>query len=497
MDAQKTTEQIIIDIAKFKTAIEKTANPETRAKFEKKLKELESDLEEAQKKVEKKEEETAAEEKKDLKKTEEDIKKFEAAIAKTANPETRAKFEKKLAELKGTLQDVKEEIKEEKKEIAEQKKEIKVAVKQVQSAQKEVRQKAIKKVAEKKVERKEVEVKKTKRKEKLKAVMSELDELIEKSKKLRAKYGSDYKGTGKPSSLERDAKRQAKPFGYRFKGKHDYRVPTEMQIRRGLKRGTIDYEARPNRADVNPDARKVKLAKGGIMDDGNFHEGQTVIIVGNNGSMVDKSVSRVIDEYNNKELVIEKIEPNKPFNNATASLKSTGEKVPFTLVLNPKYIKHGEIMKRGGKVGFSDEDKSRFAKPAGYRWKEEAFEKGIVSRADLGKSPSRKMREKYPDLIYFEDRLNKSDKKPTRTSAPSFKKGGKVVGKSAEDKARFAKPAGWRWKEEALKKGIIERKQLGMSPSKKMREKYPDLVYFEDRLNKADKKPTRTSADSI
>jgi len=36
-----------------------------------------------------------------------------------------------------------------------------------------------------------------------------------------------------------------------------------------------------------------------------------------------------------------------------------------------------------------------------------------------------------------------------------------------------------------------------MQPSKKMRDKYPDLVYYEDRLNKADKKPTRTSADSI
>lgn len=407
------TQEIVLSIGKLKAAIEKQSNPDVKAKFEAKLKTLEAQLEQAEKKVEKKEEQAATQEKKDLSKAEEDIKKLEAAISKQTNPEVKAKFEKKLAELKGTLKDVKQEIKEEKKEIAEQKKEIKVAAKQVQSAKKEVREKAIEKVAEKKVERKKVEVKKTKRKEKLKAVMSELDELIEKSKKLRAKYGSDYKGTGKPTDLKRDAKRQAKPFGYRFKGKHDYRVPTEAQIRRGLKRGTIDYEARPNRADINPDSRKVKLAK-------------------------------------------------------------------------------------GGKVGFSTEDKSRFAKPAGWRWKEEALEKGIVTRADLGKSPSRKMRQLHPDLVYFEDRLNKSDKKPTRTSAPSFKKGGKVaVGKSAEDKARFAKPAGWRWKEEALKKGIIERKQLGMSPSKKMREKYPDLVYFEDRLNKADKKPTRTSADSI
>ena len=77
-----------------------------------------------------------------------------------------------------------------------------------------------------------------------------------------------------------------------------------------------------------------------------------------------------------------------------------------------------------------------------------------------------------------------------------MKKGGKV-GSSKEDRARYAKPAGWRWKDEAVTKRVIERKQLSMQPSKKMRDKYPDLVYYEDRLNKADKKPTRTSADSI
>jgi hypothetical protein len=85
-------------------------------------------------------------------------------------------------------------------------------------------------------------------------------------------------------------------------------------------------------------------------------------------------------------------------------------------------------------------------------------------------------------------------KKITSKSKP---KPSKKVGKSVQDKHRFAKPAGWRWKEEAFQKRIIERKQLAMSPSKKMRDKYPDYVYYEDRLNKADQHPTRTSADSI
>ena len=84
-----------------------------------------------------------------------------------------------------------------------------------------------------------------------------------------------------------------------------------------------------------------------------------------------------------------------------------------------------------------------------------------------------------------------------KVASKSNPKPSKKVGKSIQDKHRFAKPAGWRWKEEAYQKRIIERKQLAMSPSKKMRDKYPDLVYYEDRLNKADVKPTRTSADSI
>ena len=85
-------------------------------------------------------------------------------------------------------------------------------------------------------------------------------------------------------------------------------------------------------------------------------------------------------------------------------------------------------------------------------------------------------------------------KKKPSTSKP---KPSKKVGKSVQDKHRFAKPAGWRWKEEAVTKKVIARKQLIMQPSKKMRDKHPDLVYFEDRLNKADQHPTRTSADSI
>lgn len=334
------TQEILSKIAKLKKAVESESDADVKASYNKKIAALEAQVADAEAKVEKKEEKAAAQEKKTLGEADEKIKKLEKALASESDPDVKARYQKKLNELKGTLKDVKEEIKEEKKEIAEQKKEIKQAVKEVKSVQKEVRKTAIKKVAKKKVERKKVETKKTKRKEKLNRVLSDLDAMIEKNRKLKSKYGSGYKGTGKPSDLERDAGRKAKPFGYRFVGKHDYRVPTEMQIKRGLKRGTIDYEGRPNRADVNPD-KKIKLADGGMM-------------------------------------------------------------------------------KKGGKVGSSKEDRARYAKPAGWRWKDEAVTKRVIERKQLSMQPSKKMRDKYPDLVYYEDRLNKADKKPTRTSADSI-----------------------------------------------------------------------------
>ena len=73
-----------------------------------------------------------------------------------------------------------------------------------------------------------------------------------------------------------------------------------------------------------------------------------------------------------------------------------------------------------------------------------------------------------------------------------MKKGGDVQGKQtdkAKDGQRFAKPKGWRWKDEAIKK--VGKVKMSKSPSKFMRKKYPDLVYWEDRIDKSDKNPSR------
>ena len=188
--------------------------------------------------------------------------------------------------MQDSLKEVKEEIKVEKKEVAEQKAEIKKAVKVVKAAKatKVERKEAVKKVEKKVRERKEVSVKRTRRGKKIKEIIGELDKLIAKNKKLKEKY------TGKGVDVKRDAGRSAKPFGYRFVGKHDYRVPTADQIKKGKKRGTIDYEGRPNRSDVYP-KRAAKLADGGMMPKG---EESILVYYVNVGNISDNDVQTYI-----------------------------------------------------------------------------------------------------------------------------------------------------------------------------------------------------------
>jgi cell division septum initiation protein DivIVA len=57
--------------------------------------------------------------------------------------------------------------------------------------------------------------------------------------------------------IKDDLKREAKPVGYRFAGRNNFKTPTQTDIK--LKRG-VYYENRSNRSDVD---RQVRLAKGG------------------------------------------------------------------------------------------------------------------------------------------------------------------------------------------------------------------------------------------
>ena len=84
-------------------------------------------------------------------------------------------------------------------------------------------------------------------------------------------------------------------------------------------------------------SKKEEMKKGGgIWRE--FYEGQSIILKPTNNPKLDKSVKKVFDKFDNKELVIEKIQPNKPYNKAKVYIRNSGEKAPFDVILNPKYV---------------------------------------------------------------------------------------------------------------------------------------------------------------
>lgn len=80
-------------------------------------------------------------------------------------------------------------------------------------------------------------------------------------KMLEAKKAKQESRQGQGS--ERDASRPAKPFGWRLKGKHNYRKPTLAEIRSGK----AYYEGRINRADTKR-TKFPMLERGGYMEHG-------------------------------------------------------------------------------------------------------------------------------------------------------------------------------------------------------------------------------------
>jgi hypothetical protein len=532
-------QEIIAKVSKYKEMLEAESDSDIRARYLKKIKELEASLVEVEKKVEKLEEKVATEEKKELSEAEKKIRKYQDFLDNESDPDLKARYQKKIKELQDSLKEVKEEIKVEKKEVAEQKAEIKKAVKVVKAAKatKVERKEAVKKVEKKVRERKEVSVKRTRRGKKIKEIIGELDKLIAKNKKLKEKY------TGKGVDVKRDAGRSAKPFGYRFVGKHDYRVPTAEQIKKGKKRGTIDYEGRPNRSDVYP-KRAAKLADGGMMAKGEEsilvyyvnHYPEDELGLEIKAKATFKGLNEVLD--NKKDVysyigVEDSLVRERVFIRL-AQINRVDYDVIYKKWLEADEYAKGGYMAKGGKTqGYDDREDERLGMEDGKlstkdfigsrkhrkhsRRDDAQFEergkmaKGAeVGQMSVAKSNWNKFNKKQRiDFLvgagYSKSEANDLSVKKWDSLGEEahndlravlladggmMAKGGRV-GHSKEDKARFAKPAGWRWKEIAVTKRIIERKQLSMQPSKKMRDKYPDYVYYEDRLNKADKKPSR------
>ena len=79
------------------------------------------------------------------------------------------------------------------------------------------------------------------------------------------------------------------------------------------------------------------FAKGGKIKH-NFEVGETVSFPPVKNPHMDKPILNMINSFSNKELVIEKIKSDKPYNLADVYVKSTGEKLT-NLILNPNYLK--------------------------------------------------------------------------------------------------------------------------------------------------------------
>jgi uncharacterized protein YukE len=424
------TQELIQKIDKLKGAFEGETDPELKEKFKNKIAALEKQVAEAEASVAKKEEVIVVKEEKKVDDAEERLKKFMAAAASEDDPELKAKFQKKIDELKSKMKEVKEEIKEEKQELKEVKQDVKEAVKEVKSAEKQVRKEAIKKVKEVKEVREDVVKRKKKRSKKLDDIMSDLDKAIAKSKKLTEKYTVDGKTKtvgGKKVDIERDAKRKAKPFGWRFKGDDDYRVPTLAQRRKNP--DAVDYEARPNRADVKRKG-KVLLEDGG----GISTRSQEYLVFLVSKYDVFKKLLQAKNYEHGRNLLAGYPKLEEAYNTAIDYLK--GKDVDATLddvisdledkydvvdndtmaELNYEFRKGNnasEEFAKGGAVYSREKDAQRTAKPKGWRWKDEAIEKGLIPKTARYKNPSKYYRNKYPDFVYYEARQSKSDKKPS------------------------------------------------------------------------------------
>jgi hypothetical protein len=135
----------------------------------------------------------------------------------------------------------------------------------------------------------------------------------------------------------------------------------EQQIEADYRNDEIDSYTHRNEMELERLEQKLELlmlgtdsySDGGAVDDG-FYVGQTIKLIDRNNfyGKTSKDIKKMISPYVNVELVIEEIIINKPHNMAKAYLKSSGEKVPFDIVLNKKYI---ETFAQGGGVSGLDD----------------------------------------------------------------------------------------------------------------------------------------------
>ena len=253
-------EDILKNIERAEAALGKTDREGIKAALQKQIAQMKSDLAALEKETAKKEEKIEQKEQEAKEDYDAEIEKIETLLKRNLGAKMREAFEKKLKEAKVKKAAMEQEAKTDKAEAKQELKEVKEAVKDLEKAVATGRTEPIKKP---KIEEKKREDNSKKRIKSMQQTIAGLTALVSKVQELKDKY------TGQRVDLKRDAGRPAKPFGYRFtgKGKNAYKVPSPAEIKAGKKRGTIDYEGRPNRSDVYPKGYqgnvREKLADGG------------------------------------------------------------------------------------------------------------------------------------------------------------------------------------------------------------------------------------------
>lgn len=250
------TAALLEKITRYKDYLESETDDVLRDKYKKMIEKFEGQLAEVEQKVGKEEEKLEKKEEKAMDEVSEKLKKYTEMMNDSDDEDVKSMYKKKIEKLKAQIGEVKDQIKEEKKELEQKKDDLKEAVKEVKAAEKSVRKVAIKKVEKTEKDRKEISKSKKERRRRLTSILTDLNRLVEETPSLRAKYKDEG------VDLKRDAGRGSKPFGWRFKGKNNFRKPRPDQHGQP----NVYYEGRANRADVKRKGN-VKLEDGGVIED--------------------------------------------------------------------------------------------------------------------------------------------------------------------------------------------------------------------------------------
>ena len=517
------TAVLLEKIARYKDYLESETDEVLKEKYKGMVEKFEKQLAEVEQKVEKEEEKLEKKEEKAMDEVSEKLKKYTEMMNDSDDEDVKAMYKKKIEKLKSQIGEVKEQIKEEKKELQEKKDELKEAVKEVKEAEKSVRKVAIKKVQKTEKDRKEITKAKKERRRRLTSILTDLNRLVEETPSLRAKY------EGEGVDLKRDAGRGSKPFGWRFKGKNNFKKPRPDQHGQP----NVYYEGRANRADVKRKGN-IKLEEGGVIrnvyDSGFWMQRETDYrVYGQPNPEIFGYFDNMYDfqKWVQSTFITEGIE----FDTEFSSMSMKGDKEDLDRLLNemiqeaiqrkpgadednfdegfpdvprPRF-KKGGMMAEGGEIKVGDKVRYKNAKYSARVIEvvdDVEIPYAIIDYENGGKAKKAYLEdlqkvhlavaEEYvnPDLYKmaeggemtqgYDDREDESlAMRRGKTASKDLDGTKKEKEKSRRDDAGFeTRKKKWAWKPEAIEKRLIPfwKSAAKKTPSKYYRRKYPNLV---------------------